>query len=744
MSRKVLPFNLDWNYAPHFEKSMLGVKHSGKGFENVTLPHTNAELPYNYFDEKAFQFVSCYRKAFKIPVVKPDERVYLDFEGVMAAAEIYLNGRLVGSHKGGYTPFSILLGGAEISGKKNTLVVVVDSTERKDIPPFGGSIDYLTYGGIYREAFLRIVPELSIKNLFAKPKDVLLDLKRLDLTVFLENASEHKHQIEIRALLKSGKKTLASASVENPLVRGSESSHEIHFRNLKGIELWDLKVPRLYDLEVSLVENGKVVDTVSRRIGFRECQLTENGFFLNGEKLKLRGLNRHQAFPYMGYAMGERAQKKDADILKTDLGLNCVRTSHYPQSTHFLDRCDEIGLLVLEEIPGWQHIGDAAWKKSAVESVREMIERDWNHPSIFLWGVRINESPDDHAFYSETNRLARELDPTRPTGGIRCIVKSELLEDVYTMNDFIHQGTEKILRDQREVTGLEKNVPYLVTEYGGHMFPTKRFDQEERLVEHALRHVRIQNRSALDPHIAGAIGWCAFDYNTHHNFGSGDRICYHGVMDMFRIPKYAAHFYRSQKPPSEEAVLEPATWWTHGERSVGGVMPLYLFTNCDLVELHVAGKKVGEYQPDRIGFPGLVHPPILIKEKSGEWGGVWNEALFVGKIGGKTVARKKFAKDPVPSKLEALADDPSLRADGMDSTRVVVRALDQVGNILPYFNAPLNYSLRGPGKILGPTQSVLIGGATGLWLRTGTKKGTLVMHVECPGFASVSLKVQVR
>jgi beta-galactosidase len=118
------------------------------------------------------------------------------------------------------------------------------------------------------------------------------------------------------------------------------------------------------------------------------------------------------------------------------LHCNIVRTSHYPQSRHFLDRCDEIGLLVLEEIPGWQHIGDESWKQVAIDNVGRMIRRDWNHPSIVLWGVRINESPDDHNFYTRTNALAHALDDSRQTGGIRNFPESEFLEDVFTVNDF--------------------------------------------------------------------------------------------------------------------------------------------------------------------------------------------------------------------------------------------------------------------------------------------------------------------
>ena len=130
-------------------------------------------------------------------------------------------------------------------------------------------------------------------------------------------------------------------------------------------------------------------------------------------------------------------QRKDAEILRKGLHCNIVRTSHYPQSRHFLDACDEYGLLVLEEIPGWQHIGPEPWKQISIDNVGRMIRRDWNHPSVVLWGVRINESPDDHSFYTRTNALAHALDSTRQTGGIRTFRASEFLEDVFTMNDFV-------------------------------------------------------------------------------------------------------------------------------------------------------------------------------------------------------------------------------------------------------------------------------------------------------------------
>ena len=168
-----------------------------------------------------------------------------------------------------------------------------------------------------------------------------------------------------------------------------------------------------------------------------------------------------------------------------------------------------------------------------------MILQYRNHPSIILWGVRINESVDDDAFYQRTNALARELDESRPTGGVRAQKKSHLFEDVYTYNDFSHDGTTPGCEPKKKVTS-DMGKAYLVSEYNGHMYPTKAFDWEEHRMRHALRHATVLDAVAGAEDIAGCFGWCMFDYNTHKDFGSGDRICYHGVMDMFRNPKLAA------------------------------------------------------------------------------------------------------------------------------------------------------------------------------------------------------------
>ncbi len=393
-----------------------------------------------------------------------------------------------------------------------------------------------------------MVPQTFLANVFAKPVRVMSPDPGVVVRCYLDGPIDKP--VAITAELRDGNRVIKTATAA---VTAVEPYHDVILQGLGDIELWNLARPKLYQVTARL-DNG---DTVTTRMGFREATFTDKGFYLNGEHVKLRGLNRHQTYPYMGAAMPARVQARDAFILRKELKCNIVRTSHYPQSPAFLDACDELGLLVLEEIPGWQHIGDAAWQDLAVDNVDRMIRRDWNHPSIVLWGVRINESADNHEFYTRTNALAHALDDSRQTGGIRNIYGSELLEDVFTMNDF----------------GFPLRPPnhplYLNTEFNGHMFSTKRFDKVEHVAEHVLRHARVHDQLAGDDRYAGGIAWCAFDYTTHSNFGSGDRICYHGVSDIFRIPKPAAGFYKSQCDPEEEVVIEPGFYYSWGDRGIG-------------------------------------------------------------------------------------------------------------------------------------------------------------------------------
>jgi beta-galactosidase len=759
--RQIFPINRGWRYHPGKVAGAEAVTFNDSAFQRVVVPHTNVLLPWHSFDDKTYEFISTYRRRFKTPPATQGKRVFLDFEGVMTASTVWINGVALGEYKGGFTPFSFELTPHLRPTGDNVLVVQVDSTERTDIPPFGNEIDYLTFGGIYREVALRVVPATYVDNIFARPKDVLSGSPSLDVDCFLAGQSASGGALTLEVELRDGEHILAKQQqtvstkpgadpnssadpTTNAPVHASTQTIDdparqtVSLKAIDNIKLWDLDNPHLYTVHVRLLQAGKVIDEDTRRIGFREATFTDHGFSLNGKIVKLRGLDRHQTFPFVGQAMPARAQRQDAKILRKNLHCNIVRTSHYPQSRHFLDCCDEIGLLVLEEIPGWQHIGPEPWKQISIDNVGRMIRRDWNHPSIILWGVRINESKDDHSFYTRTNALAHLLDPTRQTGGIRYFQESEFLEDVFTMNDF----------------GFPLKKPnhprYLNTEFVGHTFPTKTTDDDERQREHTLRHARIHNQLASDPQYAGGIGWCAFDYNTHSNFGAGDRICYHGVTDIFREPKPAAGFYKSQCDPAEEIVLEPAFHWANSDESTSFTQAV-VCSNCDhlkffLRENSVEGtpwQLIAELDPERTEFNHLTYPPFILdrrKIESKQRHG-WGDLRIDGYLKGKQVISKTLSGSGVDRKFLLLPDDTTLAADGADTTRVVLRVTDEFGSVRTYANDPITFKLEGPADLIGDNPFALIGGTGAVWVRAKEQAGTVRLTATHPRLGSQSIQI---
>ena len=790
--RSVIPYNYDWQFTPAFQDSFLQNPQEAK-WEAVDLPHTNTELPYNYFSEQAYQFVSCYQKQIFAPLDWSDKCICLFFEAAMAYAEVYCNGRLVASHKGGYTAFTADISDFLSFGTENTILVKVDSTERPDFAPCGYVVDYLTYGGIYREVTLLVLEKTHIQRLHVSPCKETDGTEYLTVDALLSKACPNGALI-----LSLSAKSAPREIIHTSRIPLGDAGNAIRTRIDCSLTHWSPEHPMLYTISAQLrCGDGSPTDELCVSFGNRFCEFRPDGFYLNGEPLKIVGLNRHQAYPYVGYAMPQRVQEKDAEILKKELGVNLVRTSHYPQSHHFLDRCDALGLLVFEEIPGWQHIGDKGWQEVSIHNVREMIEQDYNHPSIILWGVRINESEDNHDFYAQTNALAHQLDKTRQTGGVRCNQNSELLEDVYTFNDFVHSGGTEILRKREAVTGLDRPVPLLVTENNGHMFPTKRFDSEQKLVEHTKRHLRVVNEALGRDDITGTIGWCAFDYNTHGCFGSGDKICYHGVSDMFRIPKYAGHGYSSQRPAEGAPFLELLSVFSHGENSGGGMVPLMVATNCDFVRVYKNGKLVDDFFPDKSTYPNLPHPPVMISHLlpreidfnvdsvyiqalkdyivkktaggalseissedylflgglaqesglsseqmmslalalTGGWGDAENTICLEGIVNGQVVIRKDVSEGKSFGSIEIAADDNALQVGGdtYDATRIVLKALDNEGNLMPFYPGVVQVETDNQLSVMGPKEFALIGGCIAFWVRTTGEAGESKISVRVNG-----------
>ncbi|MCR4566551.1 MAG: glycoside hydrolase family 2 protein, partial [Pseudobutyrivibrio sp.] len=617
-----------WRFNEEFTEDMIDQPMEKSTLINI--PHTVKETPLSYFDESIYQMVSAYQKNIFAPVQWEAKDVYLTFEGVGHSCDVYVNGTHVKHHDCGYTAFTADISSALKLGQENLITVRVDSNETLNQPPFGYVIDYMTFGGIYRDVYFEVKEKAHFKEVFLMPSllERISTRKRSPKQIRMMNVqgilkTEFYFTKEIFALAFDEhvfiKQYIDDKLIISQPVGGLEEREDGYFLSITSapsqVKLWDIESPKVYSVKTQLLIDDEIADEHVANIGFRSSEFTGNGYYLNGRKVKIRGLNRHQSYPYVGYAMPESMQRLDAKILKEELGVNAVRTSHYPQSHFFIDECDKLGLLVFTEIPGWQHIGDEGWQDIAVNNTKDMVLQYRNHPSIILWGVRINESVDNDEFYKRTNEVAHKYDPTRPTGGVRYIPKSNLLEDVYTYNDFVHSGDNKGCSKKSDITSAPEK-PYMVTEYNGHMYPTKMFDDEEHRQEHALRHANVLNAIAGETDIAGSFGWCMFDYNTHKDFGSGDRICYHGVMDMYRNPKVAASVYSSFM--ENEPVLEVTSSFEIGEHPACVIGKSYIITNADSVKMYKNDMLIKEYFPENTTYENLKHGPILIDDFVGD------------------------------------------------------------------------------------------------------------------------------
>ena len=760
----------DWEFTRHWTEAF------GKGLpvpkqQAVRLPHTCREVPLHYATPADYEMVCGYRKRFRVPPVQAAPRLFVRFDGAAHQAVVRVNGRVAGQHRGGYTGFAVEITDLVDREGENLLTVQLDTREDPTIPPFGFVIDYLTYGGLYREVWLEATAESRLTDLFVYTPT-------LQEAVVQWTAELTPAAAAVRIRLETTEGTLLAEQTAPAAETGKMQL------SVPEAQPWDTEHPVLHHAVAELLNAaGQPIDRKQVTFGFRTAEFRADGFYLNGKKTFLRGLNRHQSYPYIGYAAPESLQREDARILQEELHCTAVRTSHYPQSQYFLDECDRRGLLVFTELPGWQHIGDDNWKDAACEMLQEMLLQNRNHPSIILWGVRINESVDDDAFYARTNKIAHQLDPSRATSGVRYLEKSHLLEDVYAYNDFSHNGTTPGAKPKKDVTP-DMGKALLISECNGHMYPTKPFDDGPHRQEHALRHVRVQNAAYASGEHAGCFGWCMFDYNTHKDFGSGDRICYHGVMDMFRNPKLAARVYECQQ--EEHTVLELSSSMDIGEHPGCNRGETYIFTNADSVRMYKNDRFIKEYKREDSPWKHLPHGPLVIDDyigdaiekgehfttaqgkgikdalnataryglshlpKSvyvtalkmlllyrmkptdavvlynryiGDWGGTSTTYRFEAVSDGGVTA--ELIKKPMTKVvLFARADHTGLQEKSTyDVAAIRIEARDEYGNLLSFFNEPVSFEVGGPVELIGPSVISLEGGMGGTYIKTTGESG---------------------
>ena len=578
-------------------------------WEKINLPHTPFVEPLVVLHQ--WQGICYYRKILNVSKKEIDKQLWLEFEGAMHLADVWVNGQHLIQHSGGYTPFVVDVTGMLHADRGNEILVRLDNRNNPLIPPGKPleTLDFCYYGGLYRDVNLIVKHPVHITHpimanevagggIFVTYPYVLKQEAEIKVKTQVSNKVGTQRHLTIRHTLYEwskkkgrGKKV---ALVESPLVlaAGTTQHHTQQF-TVNNPKLWYPDSPALYVLRTEVMDGRKVTDCEDTRIGIRRIEMTrEKGFVINDKPLKLEGSNRHQEYPYVGNAISDQAQYRDMYQIR-DNGFNTVRLGHYPQDPSVLEACDELGLLVIEPIPGWQFFNKAqGFVDHTYKDIRDLIRRDRNHPSVIMWETTLNESWPPKSWKDQAVRIAHEEFP-----GDQC----------YTSGDtYGYDGFDVCYNDWREGYNRPNTTSkpgfireYYDYEFGGHYSTTRvtRGDGDYALMQNAWNAQWSHNRyRAYYPWTIGGAVWSMYDYNR----GCCDNICYSGLADLFRLPKFGLLYFRTQMKEGTFTPAGPMTYevfinshWLEGSSDT-----LQVYGNVDEVKLQLNGRVIARQYPD--------------------------------------------------------------------------------------------------------------------------------------------------
>ena len=734
-----------------------------KKWQTVNLPHCAYIEPLVVL--KPWQGISYYKKSFFISQKEKQLNIFLHFKGVMQSADVWINKKYAFHHSGGYTPFEILLNPFLKFGKSNEIIVRADNSDNSLIPPGkpSGSLDFNYYSGIYRDVYLIKKNEVYIPDpvscdlpaaggVFVSFPEVSVKMAVVRIKTTIKNSGKNSFDLRLIQTIRDNKGKYISGETSVIKISPNETKIEIGRIFVANPHLWNIDDPFLYTLETGIEWRGKTFDSVKTRIGIRSIKFSrERGFELNGKRVKLIGCNRHQEYPYIGNALSDNAQYRDMVKIKNG-GFNIVRLGHYPQDPSVLDACDELGILAIEPIPGWQYFNkNRIFVKRSFKDIKDMIRRDRNHPSIVLWETVLNESRLPLWWKKKAFEIAHREYP-----GDQCFTSGDMY-GTYIWDVLYNDWHEDFTRPDNS------NKPGFIREYGDYEFGgdksttrQRRGDGEEKLLQSVWNFQWSLNKySSYYPHTSGSAIWEMFD----HNRGCCPTISASGASDIFRIPKFTYFFFRSQLDAGRRVAngtMKPevyiANYWMKGSSK----KKVIVFGNVDEVELSVNGKIIGRKIPDNgpdtpYFFKGespffgghpfdsgncrhLNHPPFTFNKVNREEG----ELKATGYIKKVKVSDFKVRTPGKVSQIKISVDfSGRYPVHGRkDILFVYVKLLDKLNTLCVYDNdSQIHLKIEG-GNIISPERVISEAGIATFLISTGENAEILLNAETEAGFRS--------
>ena len=720
-------------------------------WDDVSLPHTPVIEDLTVL--RQWQGICYYKKQFIADKQWENQLSYIEFEGAMHLADVWVNGKHITQHAGGYTPFVIEVSKQLKWNEQNEILVRLDNTNNPLIPPGKPveDLDFNYFGGLYRDVNFIVKNKIHITHpilanevagggVFVTYNEVTNSKAVINVQTHVLNETEEQTTIKVRQRLIEINGLFKQREIGNQIksskkavkLSANEAKHITQIIELENPQLWSPEAPHLYILKTEILHHGKVIDSEEQKIGVRELKYSiENGFEINGQKLRLVGSNRHMDYPYVGNAISDNAQYRDIYHIK-ESGFNTVRLGHYPQDKSVLEACDELGVLAIEPIPGWQFFNnDKQFCELTYQNIRDMIRRDRNHASVIMWEVILNEAWPPTWWKENAVKTAHEEYP-----GNQCFTSGD---------SYGFYGWDVQYNDWEEGFNRPNNSgkagfirEYYDYEFGGHYSTTRitRGDGEKALLQNAWNAQWSHNRyRAYYPATTGDAVWSMYDYNR----GCCDNICYSGVANIFRIDKFSIPFYKSQMSvgtalPSGNAkpYIFIANYWDN--QPVDD--KLIIYSNTDEVTLYINDKEIAKQNKDNgedskygdnkeswytggNSFDGgnckqLENAPFTFNNIDWQSG----EIKAVGYINGKKVCVDHVLTPETPSKLAINYFVSGKPATKNDIIIVYVRLEDEHGTLCVNDSVEIKLDVIKGGTVIGPATMLTEVGISSFLVKT--------------------------
>lgn len=733
--REVYSMNPAWRFHKGAVEGAETKEFNDKDWTVVSLPDGIEYLPTEASGCINYQGEVWYRKHFTPDAALKGKKLFLHFEAIMGKSKVFVNGKLLTEHFGGYLPVIADVTDVLDWNGDNVIAVWADNSDDPSYPPGKAQdvLDYTYFGGIYRDCWLIahnnvFITDPNYENevaggglfvAFGKVSDALAEVQ---LKIHVRNATKNPFSGRVEYMLLQPDGTEVARLSDKIQVKAGRATTVSDRMPVKQPMLWTPSTPTLYNLLVRVLDKeGNVIDGYRRRIGIRSIEFKgKDGFFLNGRPYgkPLIGANRHQDFAVVGNAVANSIHWRDAKKLK-DVGMEIIRNAHCPQDPAFMDACNELGLFVIVNTPGWQFWNDAPeFAQRVYSDIRNVVRRDRNHPSVWLWEPILNETWYPADFAKNTRDI---VDAEYPYPYCYSGSDSEARGHENFPVYFAHPAN---MQDASKE--IDPTKTYFTREWGDNVDDWSSHNSPSRVARNwGEQPMRVQAQHYACPyypvtsydvlykqspqHVGGCL-WHSFD----HQRGYHPDPFYGGLMDVFRQPKYSYYMFMAQRPAvknDRNAGSGPMVYIAHEMTPFSG-KDVTVYSNCDEVRLTFnKGGKTYTYKKDK-NRPGMPSPVITFPDvydfmmdkafsRTQKQDDVY--LLAEGLIDGKVVATHKVVPARRPEKILLWMDNEGtdLKADGSDFVTVVAAVADKNGNIKRLNNYNIRFSIEGEGRLLG-------------------------------------------